>query len=194
MNKPQGPERHHAGAPVDSFLPASVSSGDERAEAMNIRSVPLRSALRTADQRSVQRSIKSGRPYDIGYKGGHPTVAKVTHVTRLPQATGLPTANARAGLTQRRYISTRSAVQTNMPSSGGQVSGMAGHQRGRDWAGCGSPSTSRRATTRRPGGKPGKFGLWLGRRLPPGHRVVGLRQVDGMPHEPPPYKIVGDPV
>jgi hypothetical protein len=41
-----------------------------------------------------------------------------------------------------------------------------------------------RATTQCPGGKPGKLGLWLRRMLPPGHRVVGLRQIDGMPHNP----------
>jgi hypothetical protein len=49
-------------------------------------------------------------------------------------------------------------------------------------AGCGIPPTSPRATTRLPGGRPGKLGLRWGGMLPSGSRVVGLRQVDRMPH------------
>jgi len=51
-------------------------------------------------------------------------------------------------------------------------------------AGCGIPSTSRRATTRRPGGRAARGRVTTRRGLPPGRRVVGLCQVDGMPHEP----------
>ncbi len=74
-----------------------------------------------------------------------------------------------------------------MPSPGGQVSGMASHENycGRaGWAGCGSPSTSQRATTRQPGGRAGQCTRRFRRGLPPGCRVVGRRQVDGTPHEP----------
>jgi hypothetical protein len=46
--------------------------------------------------------------------------------------------------------------------------------------GGGIPSTSPRATTRCPGGKHGKFGQRWGAMLPPGHRVVGRRQADGI--------------
>lgn len=34
-----------------------------------------------------------------------------------------------------------------------------------------------------PGGKPGKLGRWLKGMLPPRHRVGGLCQADGMPHD-----------
>ena len=35
-----------------------------------------------------------------------------------------------------------------------------------------------------PGAELHKVGRWFRRGLPPGRRAVGLRQVDGMPHEP----------
>jgi len=77
--------------------------------------------------------------------------------------------------------------QVPMPSPGGQVSGMAG-QGAVSPAGsavvCGIPSTSQRATTRRPGGRAGRGMVECCRGLPPSRRVVGLRQVDGMPHWP----------
>jgi hypothetical protein len=41
-----------------------------------------------------------------------------------------------------------------------------------------------RATTRQPGGRARRRTHRLGRGLPPGCRVVGLRQIDGTPHEP----------
>lgn len=47
---------------------------------------------------------------------------------------------------------------------------------------CGIPSTSRRATTRHPGGRARRRRYQLHRGLPPGCRAVGLCQVDGMPH------------
>jgi hypothetical protein len=50
--------------------------------------------------------------------------------------------------------------------------------------GCGIPSTSRRATTRQPGGRAGRRTLRFRRGLPPAQRVVGLCQVDGIPHGP----------
>jgi len=74
-----------------------------------------------------------------------------------------------------------------MPSPGGQVSGMVGDGPPRTMAGwaalCGIPSTSRRATTRWPGGA--ELIESRSRNVEgctPGHRAVGLRQVDGMPH------------
>ncbi len=73
-----------------------------------------------------------------------------------------------------------------MPSPGGQVSRMASRENccGRaGWAGCGIPSTSRRATTRQPGGRAGRRTYGFRRGLPPGWRVAGLCQVDGTPHE-----------
>jgi hypothetical protein len=58
--------------------------------------------------------------------------------------------------------------------------------------GGGIPSTSLRATTRQPGGRARSRRRRFRRGLPPGWRVVGLRQIDGMPHGPPARKIVGD--
>ena len=55
---------------------------------------------------------------------------------------------------------------------------------------CGIPTTSRRATTRRPGGRAWQAGRRSRRGLPPSRRVVGLRQVDGMPHQAPADKIM----
>jgi hypothetical protein len=72
-----------------------------------------------------------------------------------------------------------------MPSPGGQVSGMASHENCYGGAGWGIPSTSRRATPRQPGGRAGWRTHRFRRGLPPGWRVVGLRQVDGMPHSSP---------
>ena len=50
--------------------------------------------------------------------------------------------------------------------------------------GCGIPSISRRATTRQPGSRARSRTCRFRRGLPPGRRVVGLRQIDGMPHRP----------
>ena len=73
-----------------------------------------------------------------------------------------------------------------MPSPGRQANRRPTSRYGDSdgWAGCGIPSTSPRATTRRPARRLGKAaGGWAGW-LRPGHRAVGLCQVDGMPHEP----------
>ncbi len=51
-------------------------------------------------------------------------------------------------------------------------------------AGCGIPTTSRRATTRQPRGRAARGTVRVRRGLPPGRRVVGRCQVDGMPHQP----------
>ncbi len=73
-----------------------------------------------------------------------------------------------------------------MPSPGRQVSGMV--LEGRPVligvAGCGIPPTSRRATTRRPGGRAARGTSRRVEGCPRAARVVGLREVDGMPHEP----------
>jgi hypothetical protein len=57
-----------------------------------------------------------------------PTPTNVTRRSRRSPA--IPTTKALTGVSQPRYISYRSADQPNMPSPGGQISGMAGHQRG----------------------------------------------------------------
>jgi len=65
----------------------------------------------------------------------------------------------------------RKGVQPNMPSPGGQISGIADRELGRaGWArtGWGIPSISPRATTRCPGGKPGTLGRWLAANVAPG--------------------------
>jgi len=47
---------------------------------------------------------------------------------------------------------------------------------------CGIPSTWHSPTTRRPGGSPRRVVTLPRAALPPGRRVVALREVDGMPH------------
>ncbi|MGH3572456.1 MAG: hypothetical protein ACRDUW_11590, partial [Pseudonocardiaceae bacterium] len=88
--------------------------------------------------------VSARDPAQIGYGSHHPTLTNVTQRSRRPAA--VPTVEALAGVSQRRrYISKRSTVQQSMPSPGGQISGMAGHQRGRDWVGWtgwGIPSIS----------------------------------------------------
>ena len=51
-------------------------------------------------------------------------------------------------------------------------------------AGCGIPPASPRATTQHPRGRATRCTHRFRRGLPLGRRVVGLRQADGMPHEP----------
>jgi hypothetical protein len=74
-----------------------------------------------------------------------------------------------------------------VPSPGGQVSGMASHQKCRTCRvgrGVASPRPPARATTRQPGGRALRR-MWRFRRgLPPGWRVVGRCQVEGTPHDP----------
>lgn len=87
----------------------------------------------------------------------------------------------------RRATSANAArSKQHMPSPGRQASGMASHENycgWVGWTGCGIPSTSPRATTRRPGGRATRRHHRSRRGLPPGRRVVGLRQADGMPHQ-----------
>jgi len=74
-----------------------------------------------------------------------------------------------------------------MPSPGGQVFGMASHRTaaaGLGRQGVASHRPPQGATTRQPGGRATRRTLRSRRGLPPGWRVVGLRQVDGMPHGP----------
>lgn len=61
--------------------------------------------------------------------------------------------------------------ETSMPSSGGQISGMAdtiAKPGSVGWRGVGIPLTSARATTRLPGGRPDNLGRRLAGMLPPG--------------------------
>ncbi len=57
------------------------------------------------------------------------------------------------------------------------------------WHECGIPSTSSRATTRHPEGRPSEVSGGYGAMLPSGCRAVGLRQADGMPHQRPACKV-----
>jgi hypothetical protein len=73
-----------------------------------------------------------------------------------------------------------------MPSPGGQASGMAGHRNrcGLDWAGrCGirRPPMGYHTTAQ---GQSHMTHAPVRRGLPLDRRAVGLRQADGMPHEP----------
>lgn len=73
------------------------------------------------------------------------------------------------------------SISTTVPSPGGQTSGIASHEHC-----CGEGGASRRSPQGLPRGAPRTSlgGLAGGGEgwLPPGHRVVGLRQIDGMPH------------
>ena len=63
-----------------------------------------------------------------------------------------------------------------MPSPGRQISGMAGARNPVDLPkGYHTPARGQSCT---------RIGRRFRRGLPPGRRAVGLRQVDGMPHEP----------
>ena len=82
--------------------------------------------------------------------------------------------------------SERACTHQEMPSPGGQISGMTSHKNCCDWSdgsGRGIPSTSWRATTRQPGGRARRRTHQFCRGLPPSCRVVGLRQIDGMPRQ-----------
>ena len=111
--------------------------------------------------------------------------------SRKPLARGMrPPAGPRAarGCTGAGDRHTRGQSQpTNkgMPSPGGQVSEMVGHgvcppSRGRGRRVRAISSTSQRAITPAPGGKPGQARAGIVRMLPPGAGVIGLRQVDEM--------------
>ena len=110
-----------------------------------------------------------------------------------------PAAGPGSGTANRGAI--RRRKNKSMPSPGGQVSGMPGKAGARTWVGgpgrCGIPSTSTRAITPRPegklrivaGGRAGYAGhlnvVDLRGMLPSVRGVIGLRQVDGMPHQGP---------
>ena len=53
-------------------------------------------------------------------------------------------------------------------------------------------STSQRAITPSPGGKPGQTGVGIVCMLPPGDGVIGLRQVDEMALRPPGAELARD--
>ena len=81
---------------------------------------------------------------DSRYKSGtdcatqhHPTFLQATARARPPRPSGQrPPSHATSANAAR--------PKQNMPSPGGQASGMTGHQRGRGWAGCGQGVASRR--------------------------------------------------
>ena len=111
---------------------------------------------------------------------------------RLPGKAGM-----RAGARSRRPAGTTASgnhpkdamEQKRVPSPGGQVSGMAATARRRGgrggWRPGAIPTTSRRAISSRPGGKPGTVRSRDHRGLPPGRELIGLRQVDGMAQREP---------
>jgi hypothetical protein len=74
-----------------------------------------------------------------------------------------------------------------MPSPGGQASGMAGHKNRCGWAWAGRvwhPTGLPKGYHTTAQGQSHTSTHRFRRRLPLGRRVVGLRQTDGMPHEP----------
>jgi hypothetical protein len=85
-----------------------------------------------------------------------------------------------------RYISKHSTTQTQHALAGRADLRDGRHQRqsrrGGGWQGGASRRPPQGATTRRPGGTPGKHDRRWARMVPPGRRVVGRCQVDGMPH------------
>ena len=91
------------------------------------------------------------------------------------------------GFPQRRYVSKRSRGSTKLcPRRAGRSPGWPASRTaaaGLSGQGGASHRSPSRATTRRPGGRAGRRTRRFHRGLPPGRRVVGLRQVDGMPHD-----------
>jgi hypothetical protein len=112
----------------------------------------------TAGQRMPQGKPRRSRPYRLGPLAMRSEILKLTMLSN--QA-----CPRRAG-----------SLRDSHPSR--STTGL-----GRVWTGCGIPSTSQGL----PRGPPGaslaisadrEYGM-----LPSGHRVVGLRPVDGMPHQ-----------
>jgi hypothetical protein len=184
-----GDQRQRTVNPSDGISPrASIHTG-EKPQLSGTQLYP-QARGRMADQRSHRRDhVRSaGGPVEIRYKPRHPTPPTVDQRhrrSRRPPA--LPTAKAWSAFSQRRYIKQtqrrppKRALAGRAGLQDGQHKRQARHGVGR--VGCGIPSTSPRATTRCPGGKPGKLGRWRGGMLPPGHRMVGLCQAAGMPHD-----------
>ena len=127
-------------------------------------------------------------PAQIGYKPQHPTPPNVTRRSRRPPAVPtikalsrvLPAALHQQVQRQRQYdlkgaLAGRADLRDDRPPA------RAGLGR------CGQGGASRRspprATTRHPGGRARRARHRLRRGLPPGCRAVGLRQIDGMPHD-----------
>jgi len=95
-----------------------------------------------------------------------------------------------SAFSQPRYISKRrTGPDKTCPRRAGRTPGWPATSTGAaGWAGCrqgvASHRPPQRATTRRPGGRATRGPLRSRRGLPPGRRAVGLRQADGMPHQP----------
>jgi hypothetical protein len=110
-----------------------------------------------------------------------------TNVTRRSRRPSASPTKAWSALCQPRYISKPSTVGPHHASPGRQTSGMDGTSVkpttgwGMDWVWHpvntpqGLPPAAPRVS--------GKPGLKFSGMLPPGHRVVGLRQIDGMPQQ-----------
>jgi hypothetical protein len=121
---------------------------------------PLIEAARLRSRTKIRISPRSmPSPRVTRYKSGTdcathhwPTSPNIPQVTHRPDHEGLSRRSP-----SRATSPNAEPPNQNMPSPGGQVSGMTGHQRERDWAGVGRvgdpADLPRGATTRRPGGR-----------------------------------------
>ncbi len=107
---------------------------------------------------------------------------------RFHSSPAISTAKAQARVLPAATSPNATPPKQNMPSPGGQTSGMTGHQRWRGWAGVDRVGHPADLPPGLPRGDPGaelpEDRRRSRQRLPPGRRVVGLRQADGMPHSP----------
>ena len=125
-----------------------------------------------------------------GYHSPEALIAMAT-LTRAPGAVhcsqGGHEDRARADSGHVLILRSAAPVSTPHRTLAGQVSGIGRTRAARprcEVARCAIPSTSPRATPRHPEGSPGGGSRRYRRMLPSGCRAVGLRQVDGTPHEP----------
>jgi hypothetical protein len=134
-------------------------------------------------------SSASYAPVQIGYKPHHPTPSQHRPTSTGVRADERPFRPLKPwpALSQPHYISNRSPVQTKTcPRRAGRSPGWPATSEALVWVGWTGVASRRsppRATTRRPGDRANRGRRRPHRGLPPDRRAVGLRQIDGMPHE-----------
>jgi hypothetical protein len=123
-------------------------------------------------------------PAQIGYKPRHATPPNINQYFRSSPAISTTKTLVRV-LPAALHLPTQHGPNKACPRRAGRSPGWPATNAsgaGPVWVGWGIPPTSPRATTWGPGGRATRGRCRSHRGLPPGPHVVGLRQVDGMPH------------